>query len=324
MIEGRGFKKKTVERIIRNKVESWIKHVDDESVKTLIKENYILTGGAITSLLLGDNPNDFDIYFKDRESAIKIAQYYLEKVKKVEQNVIVSIDTNKLDRISIMIKSVGIIQNNDENKNYEYFEQNQENPEVSNRIESYLNKTNTGKNVNKYDVLMITSNAITLTNDVQLVFRFFGTPSEIHKNYDFVHVTNYFTESEGLVLNIDALESIMSKTLRYVGSLYPICSLFRIRKFIKRGWSISAGEILKMSFDVNKLDLNDPVVLYEQLIGVDVAYFNQLIGMIKDFQKKNKDVPIERSYLFELINKVFDDQDDISSHEDEIEEGISI
>ncbi|HXJ41375.1 MAG TPA: hypothetical protein VNH18_18985, partial [Bryobacteraceae bacterium] len=58
--------------------------------------------------------------------------------------------------------------------------------------------------------------------------------------------------------------------------------LFRLRKFIKRGWSINAGQILKIAFQVSELDLNNLEVLEDQLTGVDVAYFVQLITKLKE------------------------------------------
>jgi len=308
-LENRGFKRSTIEHIINAKINSWLKNISDEDIKKVILNNYILTGGAITSLLQGENPNDFDLYFKDYESARAVADYYIKKLSSDNPMVKITIDDSVTDRIKIIIKSAGIIRGEaDKQNDYDYFETvDPENQEFA--VESYLNKEAV-KSKEKYAIAMVTSNAISLNNDIQLIFRFFGDPDVIHENYDFIHVTNYYTKEEGLVLRVEALEAIMSKTLRYVGSRYPICSMFRTRKYINRGWTISAGEMLKIAFDINKLDLNDMNVLYEQLVGVDAAYFHQLIGMLKEFQAKNPDVKIERSYLFQLIEKVFDKTDD--------------
>jgi hypothetical protein len=55
------------------------------------------------------------------------------------------------------------------------------------------------------------------TEDLQIVLRFSGNVTQIHKTFDFVHATNYFTFEEGLVTNV-AVESILTKSLRYQGS----------------------------------------------------------------------------------------------------------
>ena len=306
----RGFKRKTIINIIQSKINHWVKSIDDKTLVTQIKDNYILTGGAIVSLLQGEMPNDYDIYFRDFSTAKAVAEYYTKKLVSTNDKVKIKVIGNE-GHPKIVIKSAGVVRGEgDSQQDYDYFEGNSD----PNQIESYLNKDGI-KSGKKYEIAMITSNAISLTGDIQLVLRFVGEPEDIHKNYDFLHVTNYFTEKDGLVLKAEALEVIMSKTIKYVGSLYPICSMFRLRKFIQRGWSVSAGEMLKIAFDINKLNLNDMSVLYEQLVGVDAAYFNQLIGMMKEFQEKNGNINFDRSYFFELINKVFENGE--IDHDDE-------
>ena len=62
-----------------------------------------------------------------------------------------------------------------------------------------------------------------------------------------------------------------------MGSKYPLCSIIRTRKFIQRGYTINAGQYLKMAMQLNELDLKDVSVLQDQLIGVDSAYFDMVI-----------------------------------------------
>jgi hypothetical protein len=76
-----------------------------------------------------------------------------------------------------------------------------------------------------------------------------------------VHATNYFTFEEGLVTNVAALESILTKSLRYQGSLYPLTSV--IREEIHTTWlDRKRGEILKMLFQVSELDLKNIAAAY--------------------------------------------------------------
>ena len=298
----RGFKRKTIEQTIRNKIKGWLGSIEDIALRDEIKAHYIVTGGAITSMLLGDLPNDYDVYIDDADVAAKLANYYISRLPAVENEMtrtpIVEVPPER-NRVTIKVKSAGITGEEIDQSKYEYFEQY---PDATSRTMSYLEGA-ASKDTGKYTSIAITTNAITLTDQIQIVLRFVGPANEIHKNYDFVHTTNYFTESEGVVLNQPALESILAKELKYVGSLYPICSMFRIKKFIKRGWSITAGEMLKIAWDISKLNLNDIDVLQDQLTGVDAAYFNQIITLI---QKENK--PIDRTYLFELVNRIFDEE----------------
>lgn len=155
----------------------------------------------------------------------------------------------------------------------------------------------------KYRVLFVTSNAITLSDKIQLVLRFQGEPDEIHTNYDFVHCTSHWTSwDEKLTLRPEALECMLTKELRYVGSKYPICSLIRTRKFITRGWTINAGQFVKMAYQVSKLDMNDPMVLEDQLVGVDSAYFSKLIQQLKEQPDPTR---VDGTYLITIIDKIF-------------------
>ncbi len=295
----RGFKKKTIEQTIVNQIKGWLQSIEDIELRDTVKKHYIVTGGAITSMLQGDLPNDYDVYLDNTEVAARLANYYVSRLPAVDNEKtripIVEVPPEG-GRVTVKVKSAGIAGEDIDQDQYDYFESY---PNPNKRISQYLEGA-MQKDTGKYTALAITTNAITLTDKIQIVLRFVGPANEIHKNYDFVHTTNYFTESEGVVLNQPALESILSKELKYVGSLYPICSMFRIKKFIQRGWTITAGEMLKIAWDISKLNLNDREVLQEQLTGVDAAYFNQLISLLEEGKE------IDRTYLFELVNRVFD------------------
>lgn len=298
----RGFKVKTIEQTIKNKIKGWLASIDDIALRDEIRDHYIVTGGSITSMLLGDLPNDYDIYIDNVETAAKLANYYVSRLPTPDNEMtstpIVSTPPEG-GRVEIRVKSAGIAGENVDQSQYEYFEMY---PNAGERMAQYLDGA-MQKNTGKYTALAITTNAITLSDQIQIILRFVGPAEVIHKNYDFVHTTNYFTHNGGVVLNQPALESILARELKYVGSLYPICSMFRIKKFIRRGWTITAGEMLKISWDISKLDLDDVAVLQDQLTGVDAAYFNQIIRLIKEENK-----PIDRTYLFELVNRIFDEE----------------
>jgi hypothetical protein len=163
----------------------------------------------------------------------------------------------------------------------------------------------------RYRVLFVTSNAITLSDKVQIIIRFQGDPATIHENYDFLHCCSYWCSWERkLVTTVETLRAIMSKELRYVGSKYPLCSCIRLRKFIARGWTINAGQIIKMLWQVNQLKLSDPMVLEDQLVGVDSAYFAQVISALKarmDKQAAETGVmpEVDGTYLLTLVDRVF-------------------
>ena len=312
-------KAKTIKKIIRAKVDDWLASIEDEAVRALAEKNTIVTGGCIASMLLQEKVNDFDIYLRSHEAALAVAKYYVSrftvKSRKGIPCAIFVEDTS--DRIKIVVKSAGVASEEGTEKPYKYFESAPEGEaghyvgEVMGdpgEIEEVYEETEAAALENdddgkpKYRPVFLSTNAITLSGRVQIVLRFFGEPDEIHKNYDFVHCTNYWASwTNDLTLHKEALESLLARELRYVGSKYPVCSVFRLRKFIGRGWSINAGPILKMLLQVSALDLTNHEVLEDQLTGVDAAYFVELVAKLKE----NDPDQVNSAYLVEIINRMF-------------------
>lgn len=297
----RGFKRKTIEKNIKSEMEKWIKTLPKD-LQIEVRDALVVTGGCITSMLLGELPNDYDVYFSNIDTAKKVVDHYLSDYDiKNERASLESIIEN--EGIRVVVKSAGIIGSaSDDLKNYQYFEY-----QPHERVEQFMEKYDEYKHGSPYSVSFITSNAISLFPNIQIITRFVGNPNEIHENYDFVHTTNYFTFKDGVVLNHAALEATLAKELKYVGSRFPICSMFRLKKFLRRGWTITAGEMLKIAWDINKLDLNSIETLTDQLVGVDAAYFHEIISSLTTAQNGGSMETIDRTYLFELINRVFDE-----------------
>ena len=313
-------KSKTIKSILRKKHQSLIDSIEFQDIKNIFKNNSLITGGCIPSMLQGETPSDFDVYFKDKESAKLVAEYYLEKFKKDPPKSLQNSDAlskaevvDKDDRIKIMIKSAGVAGEGSE-ETYQYFEQVTD-PSSSQsyvdeaaqaqgiEVEGQEQESNSSENKPKYRPVFLSSNAITLKKDFQLIIRFYGEPEEIHENYDYVHCTCSWDPKTGkLNLPPEALESILTRDLQYMGgSKYPLCSLIRTRKFISRGWTINAGQYVKMAWDLNKLDLSDPNVLEDQMVGVDAAYFTEVMRILRKENPKQ----IDGAYLMQVIDKIF-------------------
>lgn len=289
---------KTMEKVLKGTFDRWVTSIDDENVRKMVEQNTIITGGCFVSMLQNEEVNDFDIYFRNRETVMAVALYYVKKRKgantiynnnldSVEQIPNFCVKTEG-DRVSVFVRSAGII------------------------------KGIPGKKKDFFPVYF-TDNAITLTAKIQLVLRFYGEPEEIHKNYDFVHTTNYWTSWGGkVVLNVPALDAIINKNLVYQGSKYPICSVIRTRKFIQRGWTINAGQYLKMCWQIHKMDLSDIKVLSDQLVGVDATYFGWLIEKLESMEKNNEDITDD--VIVSLIDEIFNGNLERTKEEESLSE----
>ena len=302
---------KTIEKNIKAKLTEWLNTITDATLRKDVRDNLLVKGGCIASMLLNEPVNDYDVYLMDMDVCKRIALYYTR-----EKNIAV-FDGRKKDSL--------ITAYNEEYEKMNYEEGklaiNQNNSHAialrtlhEDQIKLYFHgaagmkiEEDADKEKAPYTPLYYSPNAISLSDGVQIILRFWGTPEQIDKTFDFVHATNYFTFKEGLVRNLEAMESLLTRRLKYKGSMYPITSIIRAKKFLKRGFGISAGELLKMAFQVSGLDLTNPDVLEEQLIGVDVAYFDLIITALRNKMDTDKNFKLSNEYFNSLVDKIFNE-----------------
>jgi len=312
---------RVIKSILRKKFNDWVSSIKDVKVKALVEKNTIITGGSIASLLLKEPVNDFDLYFTNKETVLAVADYYVRLFNKAHDSKIRVLDGETTfkegyepldrdselykyltpERVMVYVPSNGV--SGDAPEDQEAIEINEA---LEDADTSFSNASEPEAEKPKYHPVFLSANAITLSNKIQLVIRFYGDADTIHENYDFAHCTSYW-ESDGgrLTLRPEAIEALLAKELRYVASRYPICSMVRMRKFIKRGFHINAGQIFKIAYAVSQLDLNDIAVLEDQLIGVDTAYFDQLIRKLQKAQKEDSDFELDYGKIATLVDKIF-------------------
>ena len=313
----RGMKARTIKMVLRRKVDAWLETIKNEDLREQCRKEAIVTGGCIASMMLGEDVNDFDVYFRNVKTVKRVASYYLSEFVAsrspqggvpVEMYVDELTDTFGDERVRIVVKSAGV-SGRGQDKDYEYFESRPDHEAGEYAIEAFDSLVDTlgdvaaeERVVDDFAPVFLSSNAISLKGKIQLILRFYGDPDTIHSSYDFAHCMNYWESGSGMLsLNPGSLEALLSKTLVYKGSKYPICSVIRARKFIERGWRINAGQYLKMAMQISALNLTNHEVLEEQLTGVDVAYFSQVVSLIKD---KNPE-KVDETYLVEIIDRMF-------------------
>jgi hypothetical protein len=299
--------RRLIEKILTAKHKQFVESITDPKVREMVDKNSIITGGSIVSLLLREPVNDYDYYFTNAETTRAVAEYFVHKFNAAHPDAAVHPKVVfKDDRVQIWIQSAGICSENSDVE-YHYFEQRPEEAGM-NYVDHITAPLDAPEDPEKppFRPIFMSSNAITLSGKIQLVMRFYGSPEKIHENYDFIHCCNYWTSFDHkLTLNPAALESIIAKQLYYQGSLYPICSVIRLRKFINKGWYINAGQILKILFQISQLDLTNIDILRDQLTGVDSAYFMQLIDYCKKRQEEDPKFKLTVPYLVAVIDKIF-------------------
>ncbi len=261
---------KTLQEVYREFTTS----IDNPEIRTLIYNNTIIAGGSIASMLMGERVRDYDFYFTDPEIAVKVLNYFIERDFSATRN---------LAHIRKMENIKGV----EEDRPYVKL--------VLGSIEA--------KHEGPFRGRLLTSNALSLSGkkggpSIQLIVRFAGSADKILSNFDFVHCTCYYDSvTNKLCLNQPALESMLSRRLLYIGSLYPIATIFRLKKFIKRGWNISAGQITKLALQITECKLT-PLLLVDQLMGIDLHVMRHFIEKINDKIEVGPDGKEERLEVF--------------------------
>jgi hypothetical protein len=281
----RGACKRTIRSVLNAKITEWLKTIEDKEVAKLAFRDVFVTGGSIASLLSGEEINDFDLYFKTQETALAVAKYYADNYLESHEDKVL-VETYEFTGITgVKEERVRLLKD--------------KNPMI------------VLDNHGEYEPRCFTPTAISL-KDIQLVFRFYGTPEEVHRTYDFVHCTNVYEYAEDrLTLNADAMYSILSKTLIYHGSLYPICSILRTRKFIARGWTINAPQMIKMIIQTQNVNLKDRDTLFDQLVSVDALYFQEFFSRISN----NEDIDL--TTIAEFMEEAFDTIGQLTANTDD-------
>lgn len=328
---------KTMNKIIGRKLNEWLASITDTRLRDIIRENIVITGGCFPSMIQNETPKDFDCYFKTKEATKKVADYYIKawndahkdkknklgrvcevfvldgaepskelldyyQISKIDQSKSRMIANTPPDRIKIIFPSDGVVGDPKEVRAGE------ELGDVFSNI-TEIDETKADEIIEhekqKYFPVFLSTNAITLSNGIQIVVRFYGEPDKIHETYDFAHTKAYWTSATGTVIPNEVYDAVVNKTLIYTGSKYPVCSIFRMRKFIERGWKINAGQMLKACMQVSALDLMDIDTLEDQLVGVDSLYFMNLIEQFRCMKEKNADWDLTPQYIISVIDKIF-------------------
>lgn len=169
------------------------------------------------------------------------------------------LDSIKENKIKDILKSTSFITGGcipsmliDEFVNdYDIYLHNEEDAQL---VKDYFQNKHTHNKDDKFHVKLITDNAINLSDKIQVITKFTGTPYKVVENFDWKHIKSYYDcNTEKLFLTSDVYQLVCEKELVYTGSNYPLSSLMRLKKYIKKGWNVSNITILHIALDIIKV-----------------------------------------------------------------------
>lgn len=182
---------KTIKKIITRKLENWLVTIEDVKLREEVRKNLLLSGGSITSLLQNIEVNDYDIYIQDMDVLIKLAKYYCPRIVldgRLKDQYLLTQDNSER-----YLEDYGFKDDSELTVLYRTLKEDQVKLQIPSKgIKKTIQKDAAGENL-KYQVAFLSQNAISLTDDIQIVLRFNGSVEQIHKTFDFMHATNYFT-----------------------------------------------------------------------------------------------------------------------------------
>lgn len=138
-----------------------------------------------------------------------------------------------------------------------------------------------------------------------------GEPEDIINKFDYsVCMGAYDFKFDSFTLNKNFLKDLAARRLIFnINSNYPLASLYRMKKYINKGYNISGGEIIKLGLSINNLRLETYSDLKEQLQGVDTLILKELTDVLMSDEYKNKKYNFED--FMTLINEYLDKVEDI-------------
>lgn len=160
---------------------------------------------------------------------------------------------------------------------------------------------------NEFDQFAVTPNAESYSRNglkIQLIIMsslICENPVDIIKQFDYsVCMGAFDVESDAFILDPLFLEDVSRRELRYnISAKYPIASLFRLRKYLKKGYTISGLEMVKLGCAINNLQMKSYRDLRDQLQGIDTLFLMDLTNKLgsSEYGSKEYDFSVFTSLL---------------------------
>jgi len=143
---------------------------------------------------------------------------------------------------------------------------------------------------------------------VQLITKFTGAAEDVFKTFDFtITCAAYDFQNELFVFGDRFFADVSKRKLVYLGgSRYPICAMYRTKKYQDRGYSLSGATVMHISLSIVRLEIRTYGDLKEQLMGIDTMYLQGLLAEDKYADDLPVDYGVFLEEAFERIEGMID------------------
>ena len=171
---------KTIKKVITNKLNAWLDTLPD-SLRIDVKDSLLVSGGCITSMLLREPVNDYDIYIQDTDVLVRLAKHYSGTIRVLNGTYRLQyLQENLKDRsINIPIEEYlknpimpGINERDTSELFLRYKSLKKDQIKLDIPSEGLRVEMEEEPEENSFTPLFFSPNAISLSDDIQIVLRF--------------------------------------------------------------------------------------------------------------------------------------------------------
>jgi len=138
---------------------------------------------------------------------------------------------------------------------------------------------------------------------VQCIQKVHGEPHDVLELFDFTIISAAYRPADrAFILHDDFLRDLAARRLIYIPGDYPISSLWRIKKYLARGFKIPATELIRLALTIHGIKLETYEDLRAQLEGIDMLFLKTLIDSVAAKGNATCDVREAINYIDEVLN----------------------
>lgn len=143
---------------------------------------------------------------------------------------------------------------------------------------------------------------------IQYIKKIVGPAPIILNQFDFtICECAYLPQTKEFIMGWYFLADLCSRRLRYnIEGKYPIASLWRMKKYIERGFKLPAIESIKLGLRINNLNIDSYKDLKEQLEGIDTLFLKDLTDILIENGDKKFDLREALAYMEQVLEGKLD------------------